>query len=147
MSDREPLILLVEDNDDEAELALHALATHRIRTEVKRVRDGVEALDYLFHGKLARPPALVLLDLNMPRVGGLEVLRRLRAAPSTHNLVVVVLTTSDEESDLTRAYDLGANSYIRKPIEYDQFEAVVRELGLYWLAVNVPANHAADGAD
>lgn len=135
-----PKILLVEDNDDEAELALHALCTHHVHAEVERVRDGQEALDHLFGLQPAELPTLVLLDLNMPRIGGLEVLRRLRASPTTRRLVVVVLTTSDEESDLERAYELGANSYIRKPIAYDCFEQVVRELGLYWLGVNVPAN-------
>ena len=145
MSDPRPLILLVEDNDDEAELALHALESHGIDAEVARMRDGVEALEYLLAEPPRPTPALVLLDLNMPRVGGLEVLRRLRAIPDTRRLVVVVLTTSDEQSDLRRAYDLGANSYILKPIEFDQFEAVVRDLGLYWLGVNRPSETASVG--
>ena len=136
------LILLVEDNDDDVELTLRALRRNRVANRVDVVRDGAEALDYLFatgsySGRDVRDmPNLVLLDLKLPKVGGLEVLERLRADPRTRRLPVVILTSSNVESDLARSYDLGANSYIRKPVDFTQFMEAVNQLGLYWLVLN-----------
>jgi two-component system response regulator len=136
------LILLVEDNDDDVELTLRALRRNRVANRVDVVRDGAEALEYLFAtgsyaGRDVRDaPNLVLLDLKLPKVGGLEVLERLRADPRTRRLPVVVLTSSNVESDLARSYDLGANSYIRKPVDFTQFMEAVNQLGLYWLVLN-----------
>ena len=136
------LILLVEDNDDDVELTLRALRRNRVANRVDVVRDGAEALEYLFatgshKGRDVRDaPNLVLLDLKLPKVGGLEVLERLRADPRTRRLPVVVLTSSNVESDLARSYDLGANSYIRKPVDFTQFMEAVNQLGLYWLVLN-----------
>jgi len=136
------LILLVEDNDDDVELTLRALRRNRVANRVDVVRDGAEALEYLFatgsySGRdLRDTPNLVLLDLKLPKVGGLEVLERLRADPRTRRLPVVILTSSNVESDLARSYDLGANSYIRKPVDFTQFMEAVNQLGLYWLVLN-----------
>ena len=136
------LILLVEDNDDDVELTLRALRRNRVANRVDVVRDGAEALEYLFatgshKGRDVRDaPNLVLLDLKLPKVGGLEVLERLRADPRTRRLPVVVLTSSNVESDLARSYDLGANSYIRKPVDFTQFMEAVNQLDLYWLVLN-----------
>jgi two-component system response regulator len=136
------LILLVEDNDDDVELTLRALRRNRVANRVDVVRDGAEALEYLFAtgsyaGRDVRDtPNLVLLDLKLPKVGGLEVLERLRADPRTRRLAVVILTSSNVESDLARSYDLGANSYIRKPVDFTQFMEAVNQLGLYWLVLN-----------
>jgi two-component system response regulator len=136
------LILLVEDNDDDVELTLRALRRNRVANKVDVVRDGAEALEYLFAtGDYAKrdvrdTPNLVLLDLKLPKVGGLEVLERVRADPRTRRLPVVILTSSNVESDLARSYDLGANSYIRKPVDFTQFMEAVNQLGLYWLVLN-----------
>jgi two-component system, response regulator len=136
------LILLVEDNDDDVELTLRALRRNRVANRVDVVRDGAEALEYLFAtgsyaGRDMRDtPNLVLLDLKLPKVGGLEVLERLRGDPRTRRLPVVILTSSNVESDLARSYDLGANSYIRKPVDFTQFMEAVNQLGLYWLVLN-----------
>jgi two-component system response regulator len=139
-------ILLVEDNPDDEALMLRAFSRSRIQNPVHIVRDGQEALDHL-HGTASTPPgplpALVLLDLKLPRIDGLEVLRRIRATPRTALLPVVVLTSSDEEGDLVGSYTLGANSYVRKPVDFDAFVAATRQLGLYWLLLNV-APTAAD---
>jgi two-component system response regulator len=141
-------ILLVEDNPDDEALTLRALKKNNILNEVKVVRDGVEALDYLFgtgayRGRDHYPqsgypvnPPVVLLDLKLPKVDGLEVLRRVRADPRTRSLPVVMLTTSNEERDLVDAYNLGVNSYIRKPVDFAQFTAAVGQRGLYWLVLN-----------
>lgn len=129
------LILLVEDNPDDEELTLRALRKQNIANEIVIARDGVEALDYLF-GVDNPLPNLVLLDLNLPKVGGLEVLQRLRNEPRTRFLQVVVLTSSDEDRDLIDGYRLGANSYVRKPVDFNQFLDAVRNLGLYWLVLN-----------
>jgi two-component system, response regulator len=135
-------ILLVEDNDDDVELTLRALRRNHVANRVDVVRDGAEALEYLFctgryAGRDVRDaPNLVLLDLKLPKVGGLEVLERLRADPRTLRLPVVILTSSNVESDLARSYDLGANSYIRKPVDFSQFMESVNQLGLYWLVLN-----------
>ena len=138
------IILLVEDNPDDEALTLRALKKCNIANEVIAARDGVEALDYLFGtGKYATRdvselPALVLLDLKLPKVDGIEVLRRLRADPRTELLPIVILTSSKEERDLITSYKLGANSYICKPVDYNQFIEAVRQLGLYWLLLNEP---------
>ncbi len=135
-------ILLVDDNPDDVEITLMAFRKSNIANEVVVVNDGQEALDYL-HGTGAwegrnclAMPNIVLLDLNLPKVAGLQVLRRIRADAKTKLLPVVVLTTSTEDSDLVSSYDLGANSYVRKPVEFEQFVEAVRQLALYWLSVN-----------
>ena len=134
-------ILLVEDDPDDEALAVRALKQHRISNDIVIVRDGAEALEYLFcTGPYATrdptPPFVVLLDLKLPKLDGLEVLRRLRADDRGKFVPVVVLTSSDEEQDMLRGYSLGANSYVRKPIDFAQFSEAVRQLGLYWLLLN-----------
>jgi two-component system response regulator len=134
-------ILLVEDNADDVELTLRVLKTHHIANEVVVARDGQEALDALFGENTVfsrELPSVVLLDLKMPKVDGLDVLRRIRTEPRTRQLPVVIMTTSSEERDIAASYELGANSYVRKPVEYEEFEQAVRNLGLYWLILNVP---------
>ena len=128
-------ILLVEDNSDDEALTLRALKKNNISNEVIVAHDGKEALDYL-NGNGHALPALVLLDLKLPKVDGMEVLRRVRAEPRTQLLPVVILTTSKEEQDLINGYQLGANSYVRKPVDFAQFTEAVRQLGLYWLVLN-----------
>ena len=136
------IILLVEDNPDDVELTLRSLRKNNIRNEVVLAADGVEALDYLFgtgtHAgrDLNVMPAVILLDLKLPRIDGHEVLRRLRADERTELLPVVILTSSKEEQDLINGYKLGANSYVRKPVDFIQFNEAVRQLGLYWLLLN-----------
>lgn len=138
------VILLVEDNADDEALTLRALTKHRVANRVVVVRDGAEACDYLFATgpHAGRPsagdPALVLLDLKLPKLDGHEVLRRIRAEPRTRRVPVVVLTSSRHPSDLAGAYDLGANSYIQKPVDFERFMAAVEQLGLYWLVLNEP---------
>ena len=135
-------ILLVEDNPDDEALTLRALKRNHIANEVVVTRDGAEALDYLFgEGKFAgrdpaQRPEVILLDLKLPKMDGLEVLKRLRADDRTRRIPVVILTTSSEEQDIAASYDLGANSYIRKPVDFRQFTEAVRQLGLYWLLFN-----------
>ena len=139
MNDNVIEILLVEDNPDDVKLALHAFRKHNLSNAIHVVRDGAEALDYLFApGAEADRPKLVLLDLKLPKVDGLEVLKRIKADPQTRTLPVVVMTSSQEESDLVESYQLGANSYIVKPVDFEQFAEVVRQLGYYWLVVNRP---------
>ncbi|HPS70596.1 MAG TPA: response regulator [Candidatus Cryosericum sp.] len=139
------VILLVEDNPDDVLLTERALRRNNIINTVIVAHDGQEAIDFLTgSGAYAGQPAenlpeLVLLDLKLPKVGGLEVLRAIRANELTHRLPVVVLTSSAEERDIVSSYDLGANSYIRKPVDFDQFVEAVRELGLYWLVLNQSA--------
>ena len=139
------IILLVEDNPSDIGLTQRALAKSRIANEMVVTEDGQEALDYLFASgqytsrDVSNLPALVLLDLKLPRVDGLEVLRQIRADPRTSRLPVVVLTTSKEEQDVAHSYDLGANSYIRKPVDFIQFAQAIEHLGLYWLVLNEPA--------
>ncbi len=132
-------ILLVEDNDDDVRLTQRALQKNKISNPLVVVGDGVQALDYLLIGaERMELPSLVLLDLKLPRLDGLEVLRRIRADPKLRRQPVVILTTSREEQDIVRSYDLGANSYIRKPVDFEQFTAAINQLGLYWLVLNEP---------
>ena len=138
------IILLVEDNPDDVALTLRVLEKHKVVNEVVEAHDGMEALDYLFgtgaHAgrDLRQQPQLILLDLKLPKVEGLEVLRRVRNDPRTRLLPVVILTSSTEEKDRVNGYALGANSYIRKPVDFNQFAESVRQLGLYWLVLNEP---------
>jgi two-component system, response regulator len=142
------ILLLVEDNNDDETLTLMALETNRITNEVVVARDGAEALDFLFgtgaHAgrDVSVQPQVVLLDLNLPKIGGIEVLRRLRADERTRFLPVVVLTSSREEEDILKSYMHGANAYVRKPIEFAEFAGAVRTLGLFWLIHNESAPSA-----
>jgi CheY-like chemotaxis protein len=140
MTDSAP-ILLVEDNPDDELLALRALKKNNFKNPVMVARDGVEALDYLMgtgtraaEGPLN--PAVVLLDLKLPKLDGLEVLKRIRSDARTQRLPVVILTTSDEETDLSKSYELGVNSYVRKPIDFTEFTEAVAKMGMYWLLLN-----------
>ncbi|HUM04260.1 MAG TPA: response regulator [Terriglobales bacterium] len=142
MTDREVNILLVEDNQDDIELTLHALRRENLANKIFIVRDGEEALDFLFcTGPYAQRapeliPRLILLDLKLPKISGLEVLQRIKADPRTQSIPVVILTSSREESDLVNGYRLGVNSYIQKPVDFDQFRDTVKKMGLYWLVIN-----------
>jgi two-component system, response regulator len=142
-------ILLVEDNADDVELALHALRKEKLANSVEVARDGEEALDFIFcRGRYAgrdqnSQPRLILLDLKLPKVDGLEVLRQLKGDPRTQAIPVVILTSSREEKDLVNGYRLGVNAYIQKPVDFDQFRAMVKEVGLFWLVVNQPPPIAA----
>jgi CheY-like chemotaxis protein len=137
-------ILLVEDNPDDLELTLHALKKSKVANRIHVARDGAEALDYLhgrgeFTGRNPEEiPHLILLDLKLPKVNGIEVLRDIRANPRTKTTPVVILTSSREERDVAETYGLGINSYIVKPVDFDQFGKVVEEIGYYWLLVNQP---------
>lgn len=133
------IILLVEDNPDDEALTLRALKKNNIANTVVVARDGQEALDYFFHppaDTLSTLPQLVLLDLKLPKVSGLQVLQRIRAEERTRHIPVVVLTSSNEEQDLIASYQLGANSYVRKPVDFQQFLDATKQLGLYWLVLN-----------
>ena len=134
----EKIILLIEDNPDDEALTLRALKNNNIKNEVRVARDGQEALDYFFGEEASSnpEPSVVLLDLKLPKVNGLEVLRHIRADERTNMQPVVILTSSREEQDLLNGYKLGANSYIRKPVDFGQFMEAVRQLGLYWLVLN-----------
>lgn len=141
--DGSKVILLVEDNPDDETLTLRAFAKNNIGNRIVVVRDGAEALDWLFkrgqhQGRPEPDPQVVLLDLKLPKIDGLEVLRQVREDARTKLLPVVILTSSKEESDLLRGYELHANSYIRKPVDFARFVESVRELGLYWLVLNEP---------
>jgi two-component system, response regulator len=133
------VIFLVEDNPDDQALAVMALRKNHVANDVVTADDGVKAIDYLFSpASLAYPPALVLLDLKLPRMDGMEVLRRIRADARTRRLPVVALTSSREDRDLTDLYNLGVNSYVCKPVDFNKFIESVRQLGLYWLVLNEP---------
>jgi two-component system response regulator len=140
----EKLILLVEDSPDDEELTTRALRQAKIANEIVVARDGAEAVDFLFgegaHAgrEVSRVPALILLDLKLPKLSGLEVLHRVRANPVTKLIPTVILTSSSEEEDMLRSYQLGANSYVRKPIDFGQFASAVSHLGIYWLLLNQP---------
>jgi len=136
-------ILLAEDSAQDIELTLNALAEHNITNSVTVARDGAEALDYLckrgkFAGRANGNPVLLLLDLKMPKVDGLEVLRAVKSDPRLRTIPVVVLTSSREEQDVVRSYELGVNAYVVKPVEFDKFLRAVRDLGLFWMLVNEP---------
>ncbi len=142
-------ILLIEDSQEDVDLTLHALRKENLSNNIMVVRDGEEALDFLFCKKsyAARapehPPKIVLLDLKLPKVNGLEVLRQVKGDERTRYIPVVVLTSSREERDLVRSYDLGANSYIQKPVDFQQFRETVKQIGLYWLLTNQPPVHSS----
>lgn len=137
-------ILLVEDNPDDVELTLRALRQYNLKNEITVVRDGAEALDYLFatgdysDRDTTAMPTVVILDLKLPKVDGLEVLQRMRADERTKLVPVVILTSSKEEQDMINGYKFGANSYVRKPVDFNQFLEAARQLGLYWLVINEP---------
>lgn len=137
-------ILLVEDNPNDVELTLDALKENKIANRIEVVRDGAAALEFLFctgtytHRDCEVPPKLILLDLKLPMVNGLEVLQRIRAEPRTHMIPVVVLTSSRQDRDIVESYHLGVNSYIVKPVDFEQFTTAVRQVGFYWLLLNQP---------
>ena len=144
MSGEEIEILLVEDNPSDEELTVHALRRAKVANRIHVARDGEEALQFIFcQGKYAErsiesPPRVILLDLKLPKVSGIEVIRRIKADPRTAGILVVVLTSSKQDQDLVESYKLGANSYIQKPVDFDHFQEVVRQVGFYWLVVNQP---------
>ena len=151
-ADSEVEILLVEDNPDDVELTLHALRAENISNHIQVVRDGEEALDFIFaRGSYqvrnnSRPPKVILLDLKLPKVDGLDVLRQVKGDSRTRPIPVVVLTSSREERDMVESYQLGVNSYIQKPVDFDQFRRTIKQLGLYWLVVNQPPPRNAFGS-
>src|SRR3979490_1500130 len=136
---------LVEENEDGMDLALHALRREKLANRIFVARDGEEALDFLFcRGAFAQrsfehPPKLVLLDLKLPKVDGMEVLKQVKSDPRTRTIPIVIMTSSKEERDLGAGYNLRANSYIQKPVDFDQFRETVKSIGLYWLLINQPA--------
>jgi len=144
MNSKELDILLVEDNQDDMDLALHALRREKLANSIFVARDGEEALDFLFcRGAFAQrsfdhPPKLVLLDLKLPKIDGMEVLKQVKSDPRTKTIPVVIMTSSKEERDLVAGYNLGANSYIQKPVDFDQFRETVKSVGLYWVVINQP---------
>jgi CheY-like chemotaxis protein len=146
-------ILLVEDNPEDLELAMHALRQGKLANSIYVARDGEEALDFLFcrgacsDRTFKHPPKLVLLDLKLPKVDGMQVLKEVKGDPRTHSIPIVIMTSSKEERDLIESYNSGVNSYIQKPVDFDQFRNTVKTLGLYWLVVNQPpVNHVEQAA-
>ncbi len=146
-------ILLVEDNPDDVELAIHALRREQLINDITVARDGEEALDFIFcrgqyaHRSPQQPPRLILLDLKLPKVDGLEVLRVIKSDPRSKAIPVVVMTSSSEERDLVESYKLGVNVYVQKPVDFEQFRGVVKELGLFWLVINRPPPAQAFGVE
>jgi len=145
MTDSIVEILLVEDNPNDVELALHALRKNHLVNQIRVARDGAEALDFIFctgahqdRSEQRRHPKLILLDLKLPKIDGLEVLRRIKSDEHTRSIPVVMMTSSREECDVVESYRLGVNSYIVKPVDFDQFTDAVRQLGLYWMVLNHP---------
>lgn len=142
--DNQVEILLVEDNPDDVELALHALRRNNLANKIHVVRDGAEALDFLLSGEhhnehsLFKLPKVILLDLKLPKVDGLEVLRQIRKNRRTRFIPVVMLTSSDQEADIVESYQLGVNSFIRKPVDFEKFTEAIRQIGFYWLILNQP---------
>ena len=141
-------ILLVEDNQDDIDLALHALRQGKLANSIFVVRDGEEALEFLFcrgpfsERNIDRPPKLVLLDLKLPKVDGLQVLKAVKGDPRTKTIPIVIMTSSKEERDMVESYNSGVNSYIQKPVDFDQFRNTIKTLGMYWMVVNQPpVNH------
>ena len=138
----EKIILLVEDNADDEELTIRTLQKNHLKNKIVVVRDGVEALDYLFgtgeykDRDLSVLPVLIMLDIKLPKLNGLEVLKRIKTDPRTKFIPIVILTSSDEEKDLVESYQLGANSYVRKPVDFSEFQNSVRQLALYWVLLN-----------
>lgn len=156
MAESDPEILLVEDNPNDVKLALHAFQKHRLANRVHVVRDGVEALEFLFctdrhsQRRIEDAPRLILLDLKLPLMDGIEVLRRIKSDPRTRLIPVVMLTASREECDIVETYKMGVNSYIVKPVDFEQFSEAVRQIGYYWLMLNeappgVGARHPGRG--
>jgi CheY-like chemotaxis protein len=135
-------ILLVEDNVDDVELAVHALRAEKLANHISMARDGEEALDFVFcrgvhsNRTFENPPRLILLDLKLPKVDGLDVLRAIKTDPRTKAIPIVIMTSSREERDLVESYKLGVNAYVQKPVDFDKFRSVVKELGLFWLVIN-----------
>ncbi|MCB0163344.1 MAG: response regulator [Anaerolineae bacterium] len=141
---REVEILLIEDNPSDLELAMHALHKYNLANNIEIKRDGAEALDFIFcQGKyverdIEKTPKIILLDLKLPKVDGLEVLNKIKSDPQTRNIPVVVMTSSNQERDIVESYELGVNSYIVKPVDFEQFADAVRNIGFYWLLLNEP---------
>ena len=141
-------ILLAEDSEHDIELTLTALDEYNLANEVVVVRDGAEALDYLYHrgkyaGQAAEPPVVMMLDLKMPRVDGLEVLRQVKSDPELKRIPVVMVTSSREEQDLVRSYELGVNAYVVKPVDFQKFVESIKQIGFFWAVINEPAPAAA----
>lgn len=143
----EGTILIVEDNPDDETLIRRSLKKYNVKNQIDVARDGAEALDYIFaagdfKGRQGGNPAVVLLDIRLPKIDGLEVLKRVRADPRTKRTPVVMLTSSDEQEDKVRSYDLGCNSYVRKPVDFEKFFEAISNLGLYWILINEPPPQA-----
>lgn len=152
MPDEDTILLLIEDNPTDLDLIAHALRKFHFTERLVIVRDGEEALDYLFgrgqYHKLPPPkPRLIITDIRLPKIPGLDVIRQIKADPKTRAIPVVVLSGSDAESDIVQSYHFGANSYIVKPNEYDKFIEIVRLIGLYWLGINTISSGSIEGAD
>lgn len=150
MGDSSSIILLVEDNPKDLKLTMHALLSEKLGNHIEVARDGEEALDFIFNrgvhaGRTGEPPRLVLLDLKLPKIDGLEVLTAIKNDPRTRAIPVVILTSSKEDRDLVEGYQHGVNAYIQKPVDFDRFREIVKQLGLFWLVVNEPPPLSAFG--